>query len=132
MSHEVEANGLPPICASDEWSFLGGKWHEGQEGEMVTPGTGAGPFLAPEHTSIGEFRAGNKFIVKICANCVAGDKSVNLKRARDLAKPSAPTTWTFHPARIGSYSGQRLSASRGSSGVPTAAFANATNDVLSR
>ena len=46
MSRETEASGLPPIGAADEWNFLNGPWREGEEGEMVPPDTGTGPFLA--------------------------------------------------------------------------------------
>ena len=49
MHERVNGNSLPPIGAADEWTFLGGKWREGAEGELAPPDTGTGPFLAVAH-----------------------------------------------------------------------------------
>ena len=40
---------LPPIGAADEWTFLGGKWGEGEAGNWLPPDTGSGASLAVAH-----------------------------------------------------------------------------------
>jgi hypothetical protein len=49
MDNTMGRNGLPPVDQADEWTFLGGKWREGEEGELVPPEAGTGPFLAVAH-----------------------------------------------------------------------------------
>ena len=62
MGKQSNGNGLPPIGAADEWTFLNGEWHEGEDGEMVAPGTGVGPFLAVAHKhEYADFQADCRF-----------------------------------------------------------------------
>jgi len=49
MDIGTSSKGLPPVDAADEWTFLGGKWREGENGELVPPDAGTGLFLAVPH-----------------------------------------------------------------------------------
>ena len=49
MDRRLNGSGLPPIGVADEWTFLNGPWHEGEECELVPPEAGTGPFMAVAH-----------------------------------------------------------------------------------
>ena len=62
MDKKSSGNGVPPIGAADEWSFLGGKWSEGEAGEWLPPDTGTGACLAVAHRhEYSDFQAAFRF-----------------------------------------------------------------------